>query len=809
MADARSDASSDLSETQVQAGLLTSVSPNGFIEIETKGPSYASAAALADALAARLIQLGRIASVRAGVGVLALGDFGTGAFSASPGRIVLLDDDPTHRPALDVVCAAAVGCGAGTTFTFPFRAGRTYRLTVSVRSRSASPANLIVAVGHDARDVTTSLRQVVRRPWRKVYLNWTPDADLGSVSVAVQTATPGAADFEIGEATIANTGQPRPPLFGSLDSASVQRLLLDTRAARIVPASPAGDTSVATNLWAAIALGFGLLTLLCVLILRRAGRDGQPSVAERPALRVGRVRVGTTSAVIAGLVLVGMPLGAAARYPGTALPFLLFQMSYTVLLLLAIPRPRRYAYTFLAIFLFLGFWAKFNLHTIFDYAFQEPIGRFDDSGQSWDNVLVVASAAAVGAAIARLAQLSWDRHRNRAQPGPASPTIRRSFQPPSWYLNHRTSVWVGTAAAGIILFVGNAIGAFYQIGVDPRLVLPFHLNVLVGWMVQLGVALWIALLVHWEDTADGALARALVAPTVEAPVATISALSRGIYLFHLVPYGFVLFDERRRLGSKFSMRALSVLAALAVTAFVLSLVCSSALRLAVYPQTAPASSASVLAPLAGRGNRSAPRARDHQAERQAGGVFNLATVEESRFGSTRVAFMVHEVFTLFTDRWTGLEGVMAVSASDRVGWSFFRKGVEENPNSGQRAAYQLISGANLLYANYRGFTFLTLPGIVAILDYSGSLPVVLLGMLLITAALLAVERLTLRFTGNLYLAAVTGLAMANELAEANFPRLLGTFFVLLIGSLICVAALYAWRSRPKAGLAQDTPSSLR
>jgi hypothetical protein len=790
--DARKAAGSGLSETQVRAGVLTSVSSTGSIEVSTSGQSYESAEALANALASRLTQLGRALQVRAGTGVLALDDFGIGAFSAAPKRIALRDNDPRYRPALEVLCTTAVGCGAGSTLTFPFQTGRVYTVSAWVRSRTVAPSRLIAAVGHDAQDVRTTLPQMVPGQWRKLSVRWEPEEDLGSTSVTVQTTTPVAADFEIGEVTIANTSNRRAPLFGSLDPAAVQRLLVATRQARIVPASPAGDASGASTLWSAIVLACGLLALSCAVLLRRMSRRGRP-----PGPPAVRSRARAAGAVVAGLVLVGLPAGAATRYPGSALPFLLFQSSYTALLLLAIPRPRRYAYTSLAVLLFLGFWVKFNLHAIFDYAFQEPIGSFDGSGQSWDKAMVVASAAAIGAVIARLGQLGWERHRDRRQTGLVSPSIRRSFRTPDWYLSHRRWLWFTTIAGGIAVAGANAVGAFYETGVDPRIILPFHLNVLMGWAVDLGMALWIAVLIHWEEMATRDVpARALIAPLVEAPVATISALSRGIYLFHLLPYGLVLLDDWHRLRRKLTPRRLARLAALVAIGFVVSLAATSALRLAVYPEAAPVPTGSVATPDAQRETPVASHATNPPTHRPAAGVLSLAVVEASRFGSTRVAFMVHQIFTLFTDRWTGLEGVMAVSAYDGDRWSLFRTALHESPSNGQRGKYQLIARANLVYANYPGFTFLSLPGVVGILDYSGSLAVVLLGMALITAVLLTLERLTVHFTNNPYLAAVSGVAMANELTEASFPYLLGTFFVLLVASLACVATLYAWRARP-------------
>lgn len=790
--DARKAAGSGLSETQVRAGVLTSVSSTGSIEVSASGQSYESAEALANALAGRVTQLGRSLQVRAGTGVLALDDFGIGAFSAAPKRIMLRTNAPTYRPALEVLCSTAVGCGAGSTVTLPFQSGRAYTVSAWVRSLTVAPSRLIAAVGHDAQDVRTTLPQMVRGEWSKLSVSWDPKEDLGSTSVTVQTTTPVAADFEIGEVTIADTSKPRAPLFGSLDPAAVQRLLVATRQARVVPALPAGNASGATTLWSAIALACGLLALSCAILLRRINRRDRP-----PGLPPVRSRARAAAAVIAGLVLVGVPAGAATRYPGSVLPFLLFQSSYTALLLLAIPRPRRYAYTALAVLLFLGFWMKFNLHAIFDYAFQEPTGSFDGSGQSWDKAMTVASAAAVGVVIARLVQLGWAYYRDRRPPGPVPPGTRRRFRTPDWYLSHRRWLWSATIVGGIAVAGANAVGAFYETGVDPRIILPLHLNVLIGWAVDLGAALWIAVLVHWEEMATRDVPeRALIAPLVEAPVATISALSRGIYLFHLAPYGLVLLDEWQRLRRKLTPRRLVGLAALVAVGFVVSLAATSALRLAIYPEAAPVPTGSVATPDAQRATPVASHATSGPTHRPGASVLSLAVVEASRFGSTRVGFMVHQIFTLFTDRWTGLEGVMAISAYEGDSWRLFRTALTESPSNGQHGRYQLIAKANLLYANYPGFTFLSLPGVVGILDYSSSLAVVLLGMTLITAVLLTLEWLTVRFTNNPYLAAVSGVAIANELTEASFPYLLGTFFVLLVASLACIAALYAWRARP-------------
>ena len=219
-------------------------------------------------------------------------------------------------------------------------------------------------------------------------------------------------------------------------------------------------------------------------------------------------------------------------------PFLLFEGSFACVLALTIPRPRSYAFTFLAVLLFLGFWVKFNLHTVLGYPFQEPIGNFDGSGATWDRALIMASCGAIGVSIGRLIALGLSSRPRRRCPA-------RDDRPvPGWFSEHRKLVWISTAAGAVVLNAANLAFAFYAIGVDPRLVLPAHANVAVGWLIKLGLALWIATLVHWELR----LARArsdsvFLAPIAEAAMTSVSALSRGIYLFRALPYLLVLVDR--------------------------------------------------------------------------------------------------------------------------------------------------------------------------------------------------------------------------------------------------------------------------
>lgn len=495
---------------------------------------------------------------------------------------------------------------------------------------------------------------------------------------------------------------------------------------------------------------------------------------------------------VAVLLFVGLPTAAAMHYPGDAGPFLLFEVSFTLMLLLAAPRPRSYVYTFLAAFLFLGFWAKFNLHTLLDYPYQEPVGSFDGKGASWDAACRTASFGAIGVSVARVVQVTWHLRRHELAPafarGLGEPDV------PVWFTAHRRAVWISTVFVILSLNLANLVLAFYEVGVNPRMVLPAHGNVMVAWLLKLGSALWVAVLVHWElRIARSRPDRVFLAPVGEAVVTGVSALSRGVFLFHVLPYWLVVLARRRHFLKLLGRRRLAVLAVLAVAGFILSLGAVSALRLLLYPGPASAQvEHSASKPQRKSKATRTPTGTTRPRAIEAPSSSRRAVTPDERFDSQRLFFVFREVRSLFVERWNGLEGVMAVSAHDELGHELLLEAARENPGRAQNSLYQKLSGADRVYDRRSGYTFLTLPGVMGILAYSGSVIVVLIGMALLTSLTLGVEGLARRLVANPFVASVSGLAMASELSQANFPYLLLTFFVLLTLTLLVLRLVVAW-----------------
>lgn len=450
------------------------------------------------------------------------------------------------------------------------------------------------------------------------------------------------------------------------------------------------------------------------------------------------------------LLAIGAVAASVFRsYPGSTLTLAAFTAAFITLLALVLPKPRLYAYTFLALFLFLGFWAKLTVHLALGFPFVEPIGVFDNSGAAWDRALWVGASGAAGVALSRAVQLAWYRAR-----GVRELAVDDPLPVPSWYAAHRRAAWIALAIGIAGLNLWNAYASFYQIGVNPRLILPLRLNILVAWLLNIGFALLVATLVRWEMRDQPRRTfLALLAPLAEALACSVSTLSRSAYVLHVGPYLLAAWERRRDPVTRICSRIRVRLGAALLAGFLASIVGVQALRASAY--FAPVATPSQMTP---------------------------ATTAVP-FGKSYFVQLMQQVPWLIVHRWVGLEGVLTVTSYSGTGPELMREALAESPKMGNTALYQRM--AHSFYMGSERFTFLTLPGFVAVLAYSGSLVVVLLGAAAVGALVLATEVTATRLVGNPFVLAVAGAAIANVASNLNFPYLAAVF----IGELWLTLAL--------------------
>lgn len=478
-------------------------------------------------------------------------------------------------------------------------------------------------------------------------------------------------------------------------------------------------------------------------------------------------------------------VAARSSYAGTTAPFFAFNAAFLFLITLIFPRPRSYAFGCFAVLLSLGFWMKMLVHRIVDYPFVEPVGDFIDGPEAWDRVLLWSAAAALGAAVPRGVQLIMSRRLRRE--GGALPAPDRD--PPAWFVERRALVWTASLAVLAAVAIINAHEAIYRIGIDTQTRLPRPLPLIIAWIVNLGGGLVMATLLHWDRRLTSRVDLiAWTAVVAEAIVSSATSISRAIYLLRMVPYSLAAGSVPRM---RFSGRSAAA-ALLMFGGFAVSMLLVTAQRMDNYLEATRFTDVQALEkPTAVGTIGSPPTATSGEpatAQQVAAEPPRITAVGRKLylFGYVRQAAM------LASDRWIGLEGLMAVSAKPDLGPDMLREAITDDPRRGYDTLFQRTARSPYLkLAALDRYTFLTLPGIAGLCAYGGSGFYIFAGVLLATALMMGIETLCLRLTGNPYLTALVALNLAYVVHQMNFPYLTFVYVCELILSVLAIA----WATR--------------
>jgi hypothetical protein len=503
---------------------------------------------------------------------------------------------------------------------------------------------------------------------------------------------------------------------------------------------------------------------------------------------------------IASLILIALTTVAAAvaagSYPGSAAAFWSFHAACGVFIFLTSLPPYRYGVLALATFFTLGFWVKLITHLMTGVRLIEPIGVFDGSAERWDTAVWLIASAFAGASVARGIDVWWWH-------GTLRPEIRRL---PALFVNHRRTVWAVTVIVTAGIMVWNLFGAFAMIGVDLRTHLPLRLHIPIAFWLLFGCSAWFALLLTWERALRGTLdASWLLIVVAEALPASITILSRSVYLFRIFPY-LLLQVTRPDVIRRPSLPRAAAGALVLAAGLVLSVGASVYTRAWVYPPAIMPPQVTTVAGTPGKaGARAGERPGRQDDKRGEPGKAAATdprvlydpgklTSEERRERSLRS--QRRQIPQLIVGRWVGLEGVLATTSDAGRGERLFREMLAEHPAHGVDSVYQRVARAT--YAKQSGFTFLTLAGVIGILASSGSPLVMALGLLCVIAALTMLDELALRMTGSPLVAASVGVNAGNIVAQMTFPYnsavLYGEMVVMLILFGILVRVLPAYVS---------------
>ncbi len=142
---------------------------------------------------------------------------------------------------------------------------------------------------------------------------------------------------------------------------------------------------------------------------------------------------------------------------------------------------------------------------------------------------------------------------------------------------------------------------------------------------------------------------------------------------------------------------------------------------------------------------------------------------------------------LLLNRWVGIEGVLSVSSSNKLGWSLWNEAWSERYSENTMGFYD----SNMIDSPYKNTDFtkkhhLSLPGIIAFLFYPGSIIFLFLSMILIgiLASLIEVY-VYIVSRNNLVLCSLISMVVAYRFASFGYVPsqsylLFGTIFISII-----------------------------
>jgi hypothetical protein len=142
---------------------------------------------------------------------------------------------------------------------------------------------------------------------------------------------------------------------------------------------------------------------------------------------------------------------------------------------------------------------------------------------------------------------------------------------------------------------------------------------------------------------------------------------------------------------------------------------------------------------------------------------------------------------LFLDRWVGIEGVMAISSSSKLGWNLLQEAWQEKYSENTISFYDKnLIKSDYLHTDFTKNHYISLPGILAFFFYPGSFIFLFCSMFLLGLFAALIELAALKLGGNnLILCALIAEVVAYRYASFGYVPaqsylLFGTIFLNLI-----------------------------
>lgn len=452
------------------------------------------------------------------------------------------------------------------------------------------------------------------------------------------------------------------------------------------------------------------------------------------------------------------------HYTGRLHIYILFSAVANALLYFGFRKNAIFFDTFIGIFFWLGFWLKLTVRVLFENgAFNEAVGNFDGSGWAFDRALLTATCGMAGLLMASYFREKFifiypDKSSNCTQIGLLN-----------FYKEYRNYVLPGFVILFMTIALTNAYLGIYQRGEITQTVLPFGLNGVYKWLLLFGLASVSAVILKYELLLKNAVTYPVVILSLLESFSTnVSLLSRGMILnVSALAYGWYKTLKIHSIKLNFRVLAASIL--IFTVLFVSSVYAVNYLR-------SPDSKK------LGQG------------------------LEQGQKQSMRITEAKNMAKPLLLDRWVGMEGVMAVSSSPKLGWGLWREAWNEKFSENVMSFYDrnLITSP-YLDDDFSASHFVSLPGILAFCFYPGSFAFLLGCMFLLGLFAALIEMSAFKLGGsNLILCALIAEVVAYRFISFGYVPaqsylLFGTIFLNLLIIYWAAKFVGAWQGKMPNG----------
>jgi len=478
------------------------------------------------------------------------------------------------------------------------------------------------------------------------------------------------------------------------------------------------------------------------------------------------------------------------NYPGRTVVYIVFTVALNALFLLGFSKERIFFDTFIGIFFWLGFWLKFSVRMAFmDGKFQEPVGNFNGSAAAFDSALLVTSCGVIALLIAGLVRRRFFfSYKNVA----GQTRLDALF---AFYRNHRKLILALFSSLFVTVAVTNAILGIYQRGSVPRTILPFGISGVYTWLLLFGLASISAVILDCEFRMKKSVYLASFIALTECFFSNVSMLSRGMILNGgSLIIGMI--DNARRRFIYLSPGYKILISFALVVLFISSVFAVNHIRKGLFfsdipeaPVSVPAGEAVGMVPSGEKIVQSGPRET----------VFGT-------FLSEPFVNMIGGIKVLFIDRWVGIEGVMAVSSYQGLGWDLWKRAWQEKYlHSGTSMFDRTILKYGHLDVHLSKHHFINLPGIVAFFYYPGSYTFLFFSMVLLGFVGAGIEMSIYKLSGgNIILCSLIAQVVAYRYAHFGYVPCQS---YLLFGSIFLTVLLIFFLNEALVILSRGSASS--